>query len=129
MVELHAIASQCDGPFLAPWWFSPALSYWSRQPGVGGSSHESIAGVIESAEFFGTQNAEEVAQILKRRKVRWIVAYDADRVARNSSQILERAISPEAFCYLLDRRPSEVPPFLWLIAQTGRFKLFRTLNP
>jgi len=26
---------------------------------------------------------------------------------------------------LLDRRPSEVPPFLRLIAQTGHFKLFR----
>lgn len=129
MVELHAIASQCDGSFLAPWWFSPALSYWSRQPGVGGSSHESIAGVVESAKFFGTQNAEEVAQILKRRRVGWIVGYDADRVARNSSQILEHPISPDAFCFLLDRRTSEVPPFLRLIAQTGRFKLFSTLNP
>jgi hypothetical protein len=129
MVELHAIASQCDGPFLAPWWFSPALSYWSRQPGVGGSSHESIAGVIESTKFFGTQSAEEVAQMLTILKVRWIIAYDADRVARNCSDILEHPISPDAFCYLLDRRPSGVPPFLRLIAQTGRFKLFRTLNP
>ena len=129
LVELHAIASQCDGPFLAPWWFSPALSYWSRQPGVGGSSHESIAGIMESAKLFGTENAEEVAQILKRRNVRWIVAYDADRVARNSSQILKHAISPDAFCFLLDRRPSEVPPFFRLTAQTGRFKLFSTLNP
>ena len=85
--------------------------------------------MIESAKFFGTQSAEEVAQIFKKRKVRWIVAYDADRVARNSSQILEHPISPEAFCFLLDRRPSEVPPFLRLIAQTGRLKLFRTLNP
>jgi hypothetical protein len=129
LVELHAFASHCDGPFLAPWWLSPALSYWSRQPGVGGSSHESIAGIMESAKFFGTGNAEEVAQILKRRNVRWIVAYDADRVARNSSQILGHAISPEAFCFLLDRRPSEVPPFFRLTAQSGRFKLFRTLNP
>ena len=112
LVELHAIALKCDGPFLAPWWFSPALSYWSRQPGVGGSSHESIEGVIESAKFFGTQSAEEVAQIFKKRNVRWIVAYDADRVARNSSQILEHPISPGAFCFLLDRRPSEAPPFL-----------------
>jgi len=118
-----------DRAFLAPWWFSPALSYWSRQAGVGGSSHESIAGVVDSAKFFGTQKVEKLAQILKRREVRWIVAYDADRVARNSSQILQHPISPEAFCYLLDRRPSEVPPFLRLIAQTGRFKLFRTLNP
>ena len=129
MVEIHAIASQCDGPFIAPWWFSPALSYWSRQPGVGGSSHESIAAVIESARFFATQNAEEVAQVIKRRKVKWIVAYDADRVAQNSAQILKHPISPDAFCFLLDRRPSEAPPFLRLVAQTARFKLFRTVNP
>jgi hypothetical protein len=129
MVELHAIASQCDGPFLAPWWFSPALSYWSGQPGVSGSSHEGIEGVVESARFFGTSDGKEVSQILKRHNVTCVIAYDADRVARNSAQILKRPISPDAFCFLLDRRPSEVPPFLRLTAQTGRFKIFRTLNP
>jgi hypothetical protein len=128
MIELHAIALQCDGPFIAPWWFSPALSYWSRQSGVGGSSHESIAGVVESSQFFGTQNAEELRQILKRRNVRWVIAYDADRVAQNSAQVLGHPISPTAFCYLLGR-PSELPPFLRLIAQTGRFKLFRVVHP
>jgi hypothetical protein len=129
MVELHAIASQCGGPFIAPWWFSPALSYWSRQPGIGGSAHESIEGVVESAQFFGTQDTEELAQILKRHRIKWVLAYDADRVARNAAQILEHSISPNAFCYLLDRRSSEVPPFLRLSAQTGRFKLFRVVNP
>jgi hypothetical protein len=129
MVEIHAIASRCGGPFLAPWWLSPALSYWSGQPGVGGSSHESIGGIVESAKFFAMSNAEEVAQILKRHNVRWVIAYDGNRVALNSARILGHPISPNAFCYLLDRRSSEVPPFLRLIAQTGRFKLFRTLNP
>ncbi|PYK96682.1 MAG: hypothetical protein DME32_17225 [Verrucomicrobia bacterium] len=66
---------------------------------------------------------------LKRQNVRWVIAYDADRVARNSAQILEHPISQNAFCYLLDHRPSEVPPFLRPVAQTGRFKLFRVLNP
>jgi hypothetical protein len=129
MVEVHEIASECGGPFIAPWWFSPALSYWSRQPGIGGSAHESIEGVVESARFFGTQDAEKLTQILKRHCIKWVVAYDADRVARNSAQILEHSISPNAFCYLLDRRSSEVPPFLRLSAQTGRFKLFRAVNP
>ena len=31
-------------PFLAPWWLSPAIAYWSGQPGVAGSSHESLPG-------------------------------------------------------------------------------------
>src|SRR5262249_27265089 len=88
MAEIRAIAWQCDGPFIAPWWFSPALSYWSRQPGVGGSSHESIEGVVEIAKFFTTQNTGEVAQMIKRRNVRWVVAYDGDRVVQNSARIL-----------------------------------------
>ncbi len=29
-------------PFLAPWWLSPSIAYWSGQPGVAGSSHESL---------------------------------------------------------------------------------------
>jgi MFS family permease len=124
-LELRAISSQIDGPFIAPWWFSPALSYWSRRAGVGGSSHESIEGTVETAKFFETPTAEEAMQIIDRHHVIWIVSYDADPVAQNSAQILGSAIPKNAFCYLLDRRASEVPSFLRLIAQTGRFKLFR----
>jgi len=123
--ELRAMSSQIDGAFIAPWWFSPALSYWSRQPGVGGSAHESIGGIVETAEVFETWDAEEAKQILDRDKVKWIVSYDADRVAQNSAQTLGKPVPQNAFCYLLDRRASEVPPFLRLIAQTGHFKLFR----
>jgi hypothetical protein len=123
--ELRAISSQIDGPFIAPWWFSPAVSYWSRQAGVGGSSHESIQGIVETAKFFEAQDAEEAMQIVYRHNVIWIVSYDADRVAQNSAQILGNPVPRDAWCYLLDRRASDVPPFLRLIAQTGHFKLFR----
>ena len=126
-IELRAIASRIDGPFLAPWWFSPALSYWSGQPGVGGSSHESIAGVVETAKFFATQNTEEVTETIGRRNVRWIISYDSHRLAKNSSQILGRNVTKTAFCYLLHDRASEAPRLLHLIAQTGHFKLFGVL--
>src|SRR5205807_7830645 len=79
-LELRAISSQIDGAFIAPWWLSPALSYWSRQAGVVGSSHESIEGIVETAKFFETQNAEEAIQIIGRQNVRCVVASDADRV-------------------------------------------------
>ena len=123
--ELREVSSQIDGAFIAPWWYSPALSYWSRQPGVGGSSHESIGGIVETAIFFDTQDTKKAKQILDRNNVSWIASYDADRVAQNSEQILGAPVSKDALCYLLDRRTSEVPPFLLLIAQTGHFKLFR----
>ncbi len=45
-VEWRALAmeirSEKREPFLAPWWLSPAIAYWSEQPGVAGSSHESL---------------------------------------------------------------------------------------
>jgi len=125
-LELRAMSSQIDGVFIAPWWFSPAISYWSRQAGVGGSSHESVGGIVEIAKLFETQNAEVAKQILDRHNVNCILSYDADRVAQNTAQILGNPVPQNAFCYLLDRRASEVSPFLRLIAQTGRFKLFRT---
>ena len=124
-LELHVISSQIDGAFIAPWWFSPALSYWSRQPGVGGSSHESIEGIVETATFFGTPIAEKAMQIIGRDNVNCVISYDADRMAQNSGQILGVATPRNAFCYLLDRRHGEAPTFLRLIAQTGHFKLFR----
>ena len=124
-LELRAISSQIDGVFIAPWWFSPALSYWSRHAGVGGSSHESIEGIVETARFLETPIAKEAMQIIDRHNVTWIVSYDADRVSQNSAQILGNPVPKNALCYLLDRRPSEVPTFLRLIAQTGHFKLFR----
>jgi len=125
-LELRAMSSQIDGVFIAPWWLSPAISYWSRQASVGGSSHESIGGIVETARFFETQDAEVAKQILDRKNVRWIVSYDADQVAQNSAQIVGNPVLQNALCYRLDRRASEVPPFLRLIAQTGHFKLFRT---
>src|SRR5204863_4736140 len=121
--ELRAISSQIDGRFIAPWWFSPAVSYWSRQAGMGGSSHESIEGIVETAKFFEAHDAEKAIQIIDRHDVTWIVSYDADRLAQNSAQILGNSVPKNAWCYLLDRRPGEVPSLLRLIAQTGHFKL------
>src|SRR5438045_8921702 len=77
-LELRAMSSQIDGAFIAPWWFSPALSYWSRRSGVGGSSHESIGGIVETARFFETRDAEEAKQIIDRDRVNWIISYDAE---------------------------------------------------
>jgi hypothetical protein len=124
-MELRAIASRVDGPFLAPWWFSPQISYWSQQCGVGGSSHEDIRGIVETAKFFATDNSEGISEFTDRIKIRWVVSYDADRVAQNSARILGHSISKKASCYFLDERASEVPRVLQLTAETGHFKLFR----
>ncbi len=127
-MELRAIASQINAPFLAPWWFSPALSYWSRQPAVAGSSHESIDGIRDCAKFYAITEPDGATAICARRKVEWIVSYDAERVAENAARLLDSPISPSALCYVLDRAPSRVPRFLHLQRQTARFKLYRVAN-
>jgi len=50
-LELRAISSQIDGPFIAPWWLSPTLSYWSRQPGVAGVRMRASKGSSKPRKF------------------------------------------------------------------------------
>jgi hypothetical protein len=112
-------------PFLAPWWLSPSIAYWSRQPGVAGSSHESLEGIEETARFFLSENLEQAHEILDKHRVAWIFAYDADRVAQNSAAILDEPLPRQPLCRVLDRTPSQAPPFLIFSAQNPTCKLYR----
>ncbi len=113
-------------PFLAPWWLSPAIAYWSGQPAVAGSSHESLSGIADSARFFLAEDWGTAQEILENHKVIWVIAYDFERVAQNSSAIMGRAASRYSLCYVLDRTPAQVPRFLVFSAQNGGGKLYRT---
>ena len=110
--------------FLAPWWLSPSIAYWSGQPGVAGSSHESLNGIEETARFFLSENLQEARAILEKRNVAWVFAYDFDRVAQNSAAILNEPLPREPLCRVLDRTPSQAPPFLVFSAQTPASKLY-----
>ncbi|MFL6500582.1 MAG: hypothetical protein ACJ8LL_07695 [Candidatus Udaeobacter sp.] len=112
-------------PFLAPWWLSPSIAYWSGQPGVAGSSHESLNGIEDSARFFLSDNLQEARAILEKRHVAWVFAYDSDRVAQNSASILNQPVPRESLCRVLDRTPSQAPSFLVFSAQTSACKLYR----
>jgi len=112
-------------PFLAPWWLSPSIAYWSGQPGVAGSSHESLNGIEETARFFLLENLHEARAILEKRHVAWVFAYDFDRVAQNSAAILNEPLPREPLSRVLDRTPSHAPPFLVFSAQTPACKLYR----
>lgn len=121
-ITLRSTAVQ---PFLAPWWLSPSIAYWSGQPGVAGSSHESIGGIIDTARFFISDNLQQERAILQKRDVAWVFAYDCDRVAQNSEAILNERLPSQALCRVLDRTPSRAPPFLLLSAQIPACKLYR----
>jgi hypothetical protein len=113
-------------PFLAPWWLSPSIAYWSGQPAVAGSSHESLPGIADSARFFLAEDWRTAQEILENHKVIWVIAYDFERVAQNSSAILGLALPRHALGFVLDRTPAQVPRFLVFSAQNGVGKLYRT---
>ena len=75
-------------PFLAVWWLSPALAYWSGQPAVAGSGHEGIEGIVDSARFFLCTDPVVAREILRARRVRNVVASDSARAVENASLIL-----------------------------------------
>lgn len=112
-------------PFLAPWWLSPSIAYWSGQPGVAGSSHESLSGIEDSARFFLSEDLQKEREILRNHRVAWIFAYDSDRVAQSSAAILNQELPQHPLCRVLDRTPGQAPRFLIFSAQTAAFKLYR----
>lgn len=75
-------------PFLAVWWLSPALAYWSEQPAVAGSGHEGIEGIVDSARFFLSTDPVLAREILRARGVRTVVASDSARAVENAARIL-----------------------------------------
>jgi hypothetical protein len=112
-------------PFLAPWWLSPSIVYWSGQPGVAGSSHESLNGIKDSARFFLAEDLQKAREILQKHGVAWVFAYDSERVAQNSAAVLNEALPLHPLCRVLDRTPSQAPRFLIFSAQNAASKLYR----
>jgi hypothetical protein len=126
--QIHGVALSLRSPevhpFLAPWWLSPSIAYWSAQPGVAGSSHESLNGIEDSARFFLSEDLQKAHEILEKRRVAWVFAYDSDRVAQNSAAILNEPPPLQPLCRVLDRTPSQAPPFFIFFAQNQTCKLY-----
>ena len=76
------------GPFVAPWWLSPAMAYWSGQPGVAGSSHESLPGMLDTARIYLAPDAATALPILRERQAAWILSDDPERVIETSAALL-----------------------------------------
>lgn len=118
-------ATDVHGPFLAPWWWSPAVAYWSGQPGVAGSSHEALEGIEQSARFFLAANAEAAKAVVVKTRAEWVMAYDAERTVANSAALVGAPVAENALGRVLDRTPSRAPDFLELTAQNSAAKVFR----
>ncbi len=124
-----SLRSPENRPFLTPWWLSPSIAYWSGQPGIAGSSHESLNGIADSARFFLSDDWQKAHQILQNHQAAWVIAYDSNRVAQNSAAVLSQKVPAHPLCRVLNRTPSQAPPFLIFSAQNGTCKLYRTIVP
>jgi hypothetical protein len=117
MTALRDLAMVTTGgkaePVLAPWWLSPAVAYWTRNPCVGGSSHESLPGILDTARFFLSTSPEAAGAILRTRQVRWVLTDEPSRVIGNSALLLAMTPPPDApIATTLMNRPDEAPAFL-----------------
>ena len=114
-----------DAGILAPWWQSPALAYWSGQPALAGSSHESLPGTVDAARFYLSADPAEIATLLRRRRVRWVVAYEPERVLQTAGPLLGRErVSARCMAEALYRQPAAAPRFLRLALVNRFFKVY-----
>ena len=131
-IELRELAmtirSRETHAFLASWWLSPSISYWSGQPGVAGSSHEALNGISDSAQFFLTDDYSKAREILLYRRVDWVIVYNWDRVGQNAANLLGLGIPDRPIGRILDRSPTRAPTYLVLSGQNGAAKLFRFVD-
>lgn len=101
------LKGQPPGGVVAPWWFSPAVVWWSGQPAVAGTSHQSLPGITDTAEFFLSDG--DGREILKRRAAKYVIAYDAGRVIGNSEQVLGRSAGRHPLAVRLYNEPHSAP--------------------
>jgi len=117
-------------PLLAPWWFAPALAYWSGQPAVAGSSHEGMAGIVDTARFYLTNNAGYARNILLAHGVKRVIAYDSSRVLQTSSILLGQEAVEHSMAEILYEQPHSAPDFLELEyahQSNPAFKIFKVI--
>ena len=118
-----AVKESSLGAVLAPWWFSPAIVWWSGKPCVGGSSHQSLPGIVDSCGFYLATEDAVARWILRRRGVEWVFAYEPERVIGNSEQILARKSESGT---IAERLYKKVPvEGLALVFENRFFKVYR----
>ncbi len=129
-LALRDVALQLKGerslPVLAPWWFSPALAYWSGQPCVAGSSHQSLPGIVDAARFWLMPDFAAAEPLLKARQVAAIVAYEPQRVVPQAIALLgEEVAEPERVLgATLFMRPSSPPAGLEFVYGNAAFRVY-----
>jgi hypothetical protein len=127
-VRLHeaasALISNDRTAVLAPWWLSPPLAYWSGQPCVAGSSHESLPGTVDTARFYLSTDPDKAREILKRRNVSYVVAYEPSRVLSTSSSLLGEPAARNSLAATIYNSPVLAPRWLTPVYSNPFFRIY-----
>ena len=127
--QLRQICTSIHGDgVIAPWWLSPPIAYWTGANCVAGSSHQSLPGNEDVALFYLSRFPEKSHDILRRREVTWVIAYEPSRVLSTASSLLDIPAANDAFAVTLYNTPRSVPGFLQLERETEFFKLYRVTD-
>lgn len=111
------------GGVVAPWWFCPATVWWSGQPCIGGTSHQSLPGIVESCQFY--LGVEPDPAFLRKRKVGYVFAYEPERLVSNSRQILGLQTDSPVLAESLYISRNEPPDGLKRIFANQFFKVYQ----
>ncbi len=118
------LATQPRGGVLAPWWISPALAHLSGQPMVGGTSHQSLPGSVDTARFFLSDDDAVALAQLRLRKVGYVVADDPERIIMTSAELL--GVPPPAQPLIVRlARGRDVPSFLEPVFANRFFRVYK----
>ncbi len=122
----EVIKEKAPGCILAPWWWSPQLAYWSRQPAVAGASHESLSGIVDTSRFFSTANPKLAEDICTNRKVETVVTGNPGPIVDESVEILGQPepLQENTMADILWMKPHSAPLFLHLIYDNNVMKVF-----
>jgi hypothetical protein len=118
------LRTQPPGGVLAPWWISPSLARQSGQPMVGGTSHQSLPGSVDTAHFYLADDDAVAAAQLRLRDARYVVTDDPGRIVSTSAALL--GVPPPAQP-LINRlaRGRDVPEFLEPVFANTFFRVYK----
>ncbi len=113
------------GGVLAPWWLSPAVVWWSGQPCLGGTAHQSLPGTMDGARFYLETDPAAAQALLAARKVRYIIAYEPERVLSNAEKLTgTEAATRGTMAEVLYHHPARAPAFLRQISANRFFRVY-----
>ena len=118
------LRSQPHGGVMAPWWISPALARQSGLPMVGGTSHQSLPGTVDTARFFLSEDDAAAFAQLRLRQVKYVVTDAPERVVPTSAALLGIPAPRDPLIIRL-ARGRKIPDFLQPVFANPYFRIYK----